>query len=139
MKLRFAFIVLLVSTSAMAEGTSRGHGGGGWYKDFHPIVEQYNASGELFRIQGNCQSACTLFLGIRNVCIEPSAVLRFHAGHDQRRIKTELATSRLMAAYNEPLKAYLNEHHAMDRVDPFFPISGRDMIHKFGYHQCPRH
>ncbi len=37
------------------------------------------------RIEGHCQSLCTLFLGLRNVCVERSARLLFHAGHDRQR------------------------------------------------------
>ena len=63
--------VLLSAGPAVAAGSSAGYGKGGQFKDFDPVVAQYNASGELFRIQGHCQSSCTLFLGIhRLVCIE---------------------------------------------------------------------
>src|SRR5437764_11547089 len=87
MRILFAVIVFLfgVSTTALAEGSSKGYGMGGWFEQFDPVVRQYNQSGELFRIAGHCQSACTLFLSIRNVCIEPSAQLLFHAGHDRQR------------------------------------------------------
>jgi hypothetical protein len=51
---------------------------------FDAVVQQYNASGEHFRIDSHCQSACTTFLSIRNVCITPSATLLFHAGGDMR-------------------------------------------------------
>ena len=47
---------------------------------FEAVAQQYNASGERFRIDGHCQSACTIFLSIRNVCIVPGATLLFHAG-----------------------------------------------------------
>jgi len=72
----------IVASPALADGTSLGHGEGGRIVDFLPIVRQYNASGELFRIQGVCKSACTLFLGVRNVCVERRATLMFHGGHD---------------------------------------------------------
>jgi len=65
---------------AAAEGSSVGHGEG--VPDFVAIVRQNNASREPFRIEGVCKSAFTLFLGIRNVCVERSATLMFHAGHD---------------------------------------------------------
>jgi hypothetical protein len=59
-------LLLLVSTSAMA-GTSAGYEMGGRFMRFDPVVNEANQSDELFRIEGHCQSACTLFLGIRNV------------------------------------------------------------------------
>src|ERR1700710_5576 len=68
--------------TAAAEGSSVGRGEGGYVPDFVAIVRQYNVSGASFRIEGLCQSACTLFLGIRNVCVERNATLMFHGGHD---------------------------------------------------------
>ena len=44
------------------------------------VIQQYNASGERFRIDSHCQSACTMFLSIRNVCVTSGATLLFHAG-----------------------------------------------------------
>lgn len=67
---------------AAAEGSSLDRGEGGYVPDFVAIVRQYNASGEPFRIEGVCKSACTLFLGIRKVCVDRGATLMFHAGHD---------------------------------------------------------
>jgi hypothetical protein len=129
MKLVLVLLAVLVSTAAMAEGSSAGHGGGGRTIDFDAIVQQYNQSGEAFRIIGHCQSACTMFLAIRNVCVEPGASLLFHAGNNPS------ATGRMRGAYNAALSAYLDQRHALD-TPAFFTISGSDMIHKFGYRQC---
>jgi hypothetical protein len=111
---------------------------GGKMSAFDPVVSQYNQTGELFRISGHCQSACTIFLGIRNVCVEPGAVLMFHAGHsarDDKQISAD-ATKHMLSAYNSSLRDYLLEHHVMDTF-ALFPISGTDMIKKFGYRECP--
>jgi hypothetical protein len=82
MRCLIALFVVLFSSSAMA-GTSQGYGVGGRFAVYDPIVAAHNKSGELFKIEGRCQSACTLFLGIRNLCIERNAVLAFHAGNDR--------------------------------------------------------
>ena len=111
---------------------------GGKMAAFDPVVSQYNQTGELFRISGHCQSACTIFLGIRNVCVERDALLLFHAGHsagDDNKISAD-ATNHMLSAYNPTLRAYLLEHHVMD-TSTLFPISGTDMIQKFGYRECP--
>jgi hypothetical protein len=129
------FLLLSIS-SAAAEGTSRGHGMGGWFTEFDPIVAQYNQSGELFRIQGHCQSACTTFLGIRNVCVERSASLLFHGGHDYNRNITAYATDRIMSHYNASLRQYLTAGGYMKTL-AFHTISGADMIRKFAYKECP--
>jgi hypothetical protein len=128
--------LLFVSTSAMA-GTSAGYGMGGQFTRFDPVVSEHNQSGELFRIEGHCQSACTLFLGIRNVCIDRNATLLFHAGHDRNKNITASSTGHLLSAYNASLRDYVTSNHYMDTLE-FHSISGRDMIQKFGYRECPK-
>jgi hypothetical protein len=127
---------VLSTTSSIAAGSSAGYGTGGPSARFDPIVNQYNQSGELFRIEGRCQSACTLFLGIKNVCVERGATLLFHAGHDMARTKIiPWATDHMLNAYNATLRSYLVSNHYMDTI-AFHAISGRDMIQKFGYREC---
>jgi hypothetical protein len=121
------------STPALAAGSSLPYGGGGRFAKFDPIVQEYNQSGESFRIAGHCQSSCTLFLGIRNVCIEPNAVLLFHGGGHPN--ISAAAIEHMLNAYNSSLRAYLLEHHALE-TKAFFPVSGTDMIRKFGYRKC---
>jgi hypothetical protein len=103
---------------------------------FDAVVAQYNASGERFRIDGHCQSACTIFLSIRNVCITPNATLLFHAGGDPRRARmSEGSTQHMLAAYNSALRQYVQAHHFMDTFE-FHSISGREMVSRFGYRAC---
>jgi hypothetical protein len=103
---------------------------GGVTRKFAPKVREADRSGELFRIRGHCQSACTMFLAVRNVCIEPSAQLLFHAA------KTERGTRDMINAYNARLRAYLLANRIMES-SAFHTISGSDMIRKFGYRPCP--
>ena len=130
-------ILLSFSTQAIAAGTTTGFEMGGRYRRFDPLVSQYNQSGELFRIDGHCQSSCTLFLGIRNVCISRGATLLFHASHDRSGNVSPSNTEHMLAAYNQRLRDYVVSHHYMDTL-AFHAISGRDMIDKFGYRECPR-
>ena len=129
-------LLISLSTAATA-GTSQGYGQGGQVRNYDPIVAAHNQSGELFRIQGHCQSACTLFLGVRNVCIERGARLLFHAGHDRQRNISGWVTEHMMNAYNARLRQYLTAGHYMETL-AFHTISGADMIQKFGYRECPR-
>jgi hypothetical protein len=131
-----AALLLLSATPALA-GANAGFEMGGKYARFDPVVSQYNQSGELFRIEGHCQSSCTLFLGIRNVCIDRSATLLFHAAHDSSRNVSPSLTTHMLAAYNAGLRNYVTANHYMDTL-AFHAISGRDMIQKFGYRECPR-
>src|SRR5712691_3014606 len=106
MKTYLTALLLLTSPPAMA-ASSVGHGNGGRFAEFDAIVARHNQTGESFRVEGHCQSACTLFLAIKNVCIDPAARLLFHAGHDRNRNVTASATEHLLSAYNSKLRAYL--------------------------------
>jgi hypothetical protein len=127
------------SAAAFAAGSSLPYAEGGYVPDFVNIVRRYNASGDEFRIERVCKSACTLFLGIRNVCVERSAQLMFHAGHDIAEDRTGPDTRASRAAlyrYNESLRRYLLEGHYMD-TDEFHTLPGSALIDRFGYRECP--
>ena len=132
-----AAIVLLLAAGPTQAGNISGFEMGGNYRRFDPVVSQYNQSGELFRIDGHCQSSCTLFLAIRNVCVSRGATLLFHAAHDRSGGASPANTEHMLAAYNLQLREYLVSHHYMDTL-AFHAISGSEMIHKFGYRECPR-
>ncbi len=103
---------------------------------FDAVVAQYNASGERFRIDGHCQSACTIFLSIRNVCIMPNASLLFHAGGNMKAGHINPAsTQHMLAAYKPALQQYVTQNHYMDTFE-FHTISGSDMVKRFGYPAC---
>jgi hypothetical protein len=137
---RFAILasaVLMMVSSVAFAATSENYGMGGWIGKFQPEIDRANASGELFRIRGHCQSNCTLFLGLRNVCVERSATLLFHSGHDRQRNLNAFSTQRMLSAYNASLRQYVVANHYMDTL-AFHSISGAAIIDKFGYKECPR-
>jgi hypothetical protein len=136
MKYLFLVLALLVSSHASA-GSSQPYGKGGYIAQFQPVIDQYNASGELMRIQGHCQSLCTMFLGLRNVCVERSARLLFHSGHDRQRNISAFSTNRMMSSYNASLQQYLTNGGYMNTL-AFHTIPGSTMIDRFGYKECPR-
>jgi len=134
-----AVCTFLPVTHAAAEGSSADHGEGGYVPDFVAIVQRYNATGEPFRIEGICKSACTIFLGIRNVCVERGATLMFHAGHDIAENVTgpDTRASRAgLSRYNEALRRYLLDGHHMD-TDAYHSLLGSAIIDHFGYRECP--
>lgn len=125
-----AIMALCLAAPALA-ASSAPYAKGGRTKDFAGDVEQYRRSGELFRISGHCQSACTMFLALPNVCVEPSARLLFHGGENAT------ATRRMINSYNARLRSYLKARHVM-KSQTFHTVSGRSMISRFGYRACPR-
>ena len=115
-------LFVLFQAGAFAAGPSAGYEQGGPYARFEPVVQQYNQSGELFRVDGHCPSACTLFLGIRNVCIGPQANFLFHAPHDDQRRPSEYYLKLFLPHYNAKLRTFLLTNHALEEVDNSSPF-----------------
>ena len=129
------FLFLIFSSFTCFYGTAFGqessyrYGMGGQTKHFGQIRQQLSETGQPFRIEGHCQSACTMFLKLKTACVDPNAELLFHAG------ETPQATQRMLNSYNGSLRSYLVANHIMD-TSSFTTISGRDIIRKFGYRAC---
>jgi hypothetical protein len=142
---RLAFLYIFcafAAQSAHADGSvsSLGMGYGARnqaaFAQFLAVIQQYNASGERFRIGSHCQSACTMFLSIRNVCVTPGATLLFHAGGSmQKGIINPSTTQQMLSTYNAALRQYVTDNHFMDTF-VFHPISGSEIIKRFGYPAC---
>ena len=126
--------VMTFAASAFAQGSSvpygQGAGSSAKFQRFHHDRDEFAKTGQLFKIEGHCQSACTLFLKLRNVCIDQNAELLFHAGGSPH------STEVMLDSYNGKLRSFLISNHYMDSPE-FHTISGREMIRRFGYRQCP--
>lgn len=129
---------LALGSSARADGSSLPYGRGGVpIPQMDQMIQEYNKKGELFRIEGGCRSSCTLFLAIRNVCVDPNATLEFHAYIGRPDQPVDPARNKRAAShYNSRLRSFVLANHYMDSWE-FHAISGQDMIQKFGYRQCP--
>jgi hypothetical protein len=104
------------------------------FAQFQSVIQQYNASGERFRINSHCQSACTMFLSIRNVCVSSGATLLFHAGGADKRASAPAARSKCSAPITPPCSS-VSPPTTMEKLD-FHPISGSELIKRFGYPAC---
>jgi hypothetical protein len=133
-----ACVITACGSSARADGSSLPYGRGGMtFPQMNSIISKYNQSGEIFRIEGTCTSSCTELLAIKNVCIDPSATVNFHAALLDPSDPIDPAKNQRMASYyNSKLRSFVVANHYQDSWE-FHPISGQDMIHKFGYRQCP--
>ena len=118
---RLAFLVLVAlvaSTAAHAEyRITRDHGG---------LVDEYKTKyadirdrGERVVIDGICNSACTLVLGIvplTRVCVTPRASLGFHQAYYDKsltfgvKVTSYAGTADLMSYYPDTLKEWISRH-----------------------------
>jgi len=135
-------IILLTAAGtaapALADGSSKPYGGGGRFAVYFPVIAKYNKSGETFRIEGVCRSACTLFLSIRNACVDRTAFVSFHAGPDRVTKKwnaSSSSTKTMLAAYKPELRSYLVKGHHVDSAR-YHTLRGATLVDKFGYREC---
>ena len=117
MRVLCLLLLLFLSWSAPASAELR------ITRDFGGYVDQYKAkyaklrdSGERVIIDGICNSACTLVLGIvplNRICVTPKASLGFHqAYYDKRwtaglRVTSIAGTDELMSYYPRPVKDWI--------------------------------
>lgn len=115
--MRFIVTVLLVLASAPAHADYR------ITRDFGGLVEQYKAKyaqirdrGERVVIDGICNSACTLVLGIvplSRICVTPRASLGFHAAYYDRsytlgiKVTSYAGTADLMSHYPDSVREWI--------------------------------
>jgi predicted amidophosphoribosyltransferase len=128
---------LVACCEAYAQGSSLPYGGGGPI-NAPKIIREYNQSGKQMRIEGSCQSSCTMLLAIKNVCVDPSATLKFHAALFPNEVGQKPPPARqaqMLASYNAKLRNYLVSNGYVATFE-FHTISGRDIIQKFGYKAC---
>jgi hypothetical protein len=133
---RVVALLLLVATTAPAAADLR------ITKDLGGYVDQYKAkyarireAGERVIIDGTCNSACTLLLGIvppRQVCATPRASLGFHqAYYDKRwtagaRVTSIAGTAELMAIYPPSVKDWIKRQGGLG-ADMKYLKSGADL------------
>ena len=114
---RLIVSVLLVMASVPAQADHR------ITRDFGGLVEQYKAKytqirdrGERVIIDGICNSACTLVLGIvplKRICVTPRASLGFHAAYFDRswtlgiKVTSYAGTNDLMSYYPSTVKDWI--------------------------------
>ena len=95
-------------------------------RDFGGLVEEYKAKytairdrGDRVIIDGPCNSACTLVLGIvplNRICVTPRALLGFHMAYYEQRamdgskILSYEGTAELMSFYPKTVKQWLGRH-----------------------------
>src|SRR5712691_12608358 len=85
---RLASILLMLSTSVAAADYRITRDHGGFVEDYKTRYAKIRDSGERVIIDGICNSACTLVLGIvplSRICVTPRASLGFHQAYFDKR------------------------------------------------------
>jgi hypothetical protein len=130
------FLLLASDRAATGEIVDADHGGP--LAAYRAEARRLDAAGEELAIRGLCASACTIFLGLRKVCVAPSAVFWFHAarlpGADA---PDPLATLEMLSAYPPAVRDWAIRAKALETIDfdRAKALTGDDLI-RMGLPRC---
>jgi hypothetical protein len=109
--------VLMIAPARADLRITRDHGG--YVEEYKAKYERIRQNGERVIIDGICNSACTLVLGIvpnNRICVTPRASLGFHQAYYDKaftfgiRITSDEGTSDLMAYYPASVKDWIRRN-----------------------------
>ena len=104
---------------------------GGNIRAYAAEVSRLNRTGSVKVISGVCASACTMYLGVKKVCVEPDAEVWFHAAHlpgDDR--PDPLGSLEMLSYYPKKVRAWAIRVGALERTewDGVNVLTGRQLI-----------
>ncbi|MGI8569199.1 MAG: hypothetical protein ACR2KT_09130 [Methylocella sp.] len=103
---------------------------GGFVADYQRQTAIYRASEREVRLH-ECRSACTMALGLPNVCVYPGSTLKFHFAYDPRNHQSNPEVSQqLFDSYPAAVRARLGTLTRNYKV-----LSGNELI-KLGIRDC---
>ena len=114
---RLAAILFILSTSVAAADYRITRDLGGFVEDYKTRYAKIRDSGERVIIDGVCDSACTLVLGIvplSRICVTPKASLGFHQAYYDKvwtfglKIMSDAGTEELLSYYPPPVKDWIS-------------------------------
>jgi hypothetical protein len=116
---RLAAILFMLSTSVAAAEYRITRDHGGFVEDYKTRYAKIRDSGERVVIDGICNSACTLVLGIvplSRICVTPKASLGFHQAYYDKvwtfglKIMSDAGTEELLSYYPPPVKKWISRN-----------------------------
>lgn len=111
---------------------------GGPLEQRHSEVRALQASGDRVELRGICNSACTMYLGLDNVCIDRGASFGFHGpssyGRPLPASEFERWSQIMARNYREPLKSWFLDTARHD-IAGHKRLSGGELI-RMGYPEC---
>ncbi len=96
-------------------------------------IEHLRAAGTRIRIVGTCISACTLYLGLPNTCVTPTAQLGFHGpstrlkGIPLPRQEFERISRQMASYYPSRIRGWFMSEARM-RTIGYYSLSGAEAI-----------
>ena len=113
---------------------------GGSIAKYVAAVDRHNDNGDRVELTASvCESACTLYLGVSDVCVAPSALFGFHSPQIATRGLALLPSERVRLVnvmanhYPEPLRQWFLSGPA-HQIKPMY-LTGKELI-AMGFPAC---
>lgn len=107
---------------------------GGSVEEHRDIVLEANRTGQRVEIRATeCLSACTMYLGVNNVCVDPDTQFGFHGG--RLRGKLDGRVDHLIAQVYPPALGAWFLSHAAGKVMLRY-MTGAELIERFDFKAC---
>jgi hypothetical protein len=122
-------VIVLWPARVCVAGT--GYDTGGNIRAYAADVSRLNRTGAKKVISGVCASACTMYLGVKNVCIEPDAEVWFHAAHLPVEHRPDpLGSLQMLSYYPKKVRAWAIQVGALEKTewDGANVLTGRQLI-----------
>src|SRR5215468_9905745 len=116
---RLASVLFILSTSVAAAEYRITRDHGGFVEDYKARYAKVRDHGERVVIDGVCNSACTLVLGIvplSRICVTPRASLGFHMAYYDKattlgiKVLSYEGTADVMSYYPQTVKEWITRH-----------------------------
>src|SRR4051794_38829326 len=123
-------VMSLMWTSAVCVART-GYDAGGNIRAYAADVSRLNRTGAKKVISGVCASACTMYLGVKNMCIEPDAEVWFHAAHLPGEDRPDpLGSLQMLSYYPKKVRAWAIQVGALEKTewDGANVLTGRQLI-----------
>jgi hypothetical protein len=113
---RLAIVLMLLWSSPAAADYHITRDHGGLIKQYKAKYEKIRDAGERVIIDGICNSACTIVLGIvplNRICVTPNASLGFHQAYYDKawtfgfKVTSSAGTADLLSYYPQPVKDWI--------------------------------
>ena len=107
---------------------------GGSVEKHHDVVIEANRTGRRIEIRApECLSACTLYLGANNVCVDPDTRFGFHGG--RLRGKMDGRVDHYIAQVYPPALGAWFLSHAAGKANARY-LTGSELIKRYGFEAC---
>jgi len=119
------------------------HDGGGVLQERLQAFDEFQRKGTQVEIRGKCKSACTVYLGLDNVCVTPDALVSFHGplyadGTKMSGERFDHWTRVLASYYPKGIdRWFMTTARHVRGGRNFLTVRGAELI-KFGVRKCDR-